>query len=200
MSEWHAIYFMFARRFKTAMITFVVTLLATITFDLTQAILIGVALSAIVFINNVANMDINMVDVDPDRLRERGLEVRGTCRHIRVAYLTGPLFFAATNNFNQAFARLDSLHVIILSMRAVTLIDVSGLEALASLHERMEKEDKILLLAGVQPEVQRQMERGGLTEAIGAEHFFWSADLAIQAAEERYPCPLCDEEVAPVTA
>lgn len=192
MNEWHAIFYIFARRFKTAMITFVITLLATITFDLTQAILIGFAISAVVFINNVANMQINIVDVDPAKLQERGLEVKGTCPHVRVAYLTGPLFFAATNNFNQAFASVDGIHVLVLSMRAVPFIDVSGLEALSSLHRRMAKDDKVLLLSGLQPDVLRQLERGGLVEEIGTDRLFWSADLAIQAAEQRYPCPICE--------
>lgn len=196
MNEWHSIYYIFARRFKTAMITFTITLLATITFDLTQAILIGFAISAIVFINNVANMNINIVDVDPEKLRARGFEVKGECPHIRVAYLTGPLFFAATNNFNQAFASVDHIHVLVLSMRAVPFIDVSGLEVLSTLHEKMEREGKILLLSGLQPDVLKQMERGGLVETVGEEHLFWSADLAIQAAEQRYHCSYCETDKA----
>jgi SulP family sulfate permease len=196
MSEWHSIYYIFARRFKTAMITFLITLLATITFDLTQAILIGVALSAIVFINQVANINITVSNVDPDKLRERGMDVKGDCPHVRVAYLTGPLFFAATNNFNETFARLDDTHVLVLSMRAVPLIDVSGLEVLTALHDRMAADGRILLLSGLQPDVQRQMERGGLMETIGKENVFWSADLAIQAAEQRFPCPTCAQNDA----
>ena len=35
------------------------------------------------------------------KLRKRGIQNAGTCRHVRVAYLTGPLFFAATSNFNE---------------------------------------------------------------------------------------------------
>jgi SulP family sulfate permease len=196
MNEWHAIFFIFARRFKTAMITFGITLLATISLDLTQAILIGSAISAAIFINNVANLDINLVDVDPQKMKDRGLEIKGNCPHVRVAYMTGPLFFAATNNFNQAFARLDHIHVLILSMRAVPLVDVSGMEALSSLHQRLIKDGKILLLAGVQTEVLRQLERSLLVQELGLENIFWSADLAIQAAEQRFPCPYCQSKPA----
>jgi SulP family sulfate permease len=115
---------------------------------------------------------------------------------VRVAYLTGPLFFAATNNFNETFARLEDTHVLVLSMRAVPLIDVSGLEVLSALHDRMAAGGRVLLLSGLQPDVQRQMERGGLLETIGPENVFWSADLAIQAAEQRFPCPFCVENAA----
>lgn len=191
MNEWHAIRFMFGKRFKTAMITFGVTLLATITLDLTQAIIIGAAISAAVFMNQVANMEISLQDVDPKKMAERGLEIRGDCRHVRVAYLNGPLFFAATNNFNQAFANLSDVHILILSMRAVPMIDISGLEVLAGLHEKMEGAGKVLMLSGVHSAVRRQMERSGLSEAIGGENFFWSADLAIVAAEQQHTCPYC---------
>ncbi len=191
MNEWHTIYFMFARRFKTAMITFSLTLLATIALDLTQAIIIGVALSAAVFINNIANLNVSIADVDPQKLRERGLDVKGGCQHVRVAYLTGPLFFAATNTFNQAFSKLDDVHTLILSMRAVPLIDVSGIEVLAGLFEKMHTSGKRLMFAGVQPDVMIQLERALLADRVGREQFYWGADQAILAAEKLGGCPFC---------
>ncbi len=45
----------------------------------------------------------------------------------------------------------------------------------------------------------RMFDRGGLTELIGAENIFWSADQAIVAAEA-LSCPYCQTEgqTAPV--
>ncbi|HXF64730.1 MAG TPA: SulP family inorganic anion transporter [Caldilineaceae bacterium] len=186
MNEWHAIRFIFHNRFKTGMITFVITLLATITLDLTQAILIGAAISAAVFINQIANLQVDIREVDVEKMRERGMPVETNCGAIRVAYLTGPLFFAATSNFNEAFAHEEDVQVLILSMRAVPTIDISGLEALASLHEQLAHAGKVLMLTGVQPNVMRMIERAGLDEQIGRENFFWSADRAILVAEQRY--------------
>ena len=77
MNEWESIHTIFSRRFKTAMITFGVTLLATITFDLTQAILIGVFLSGLVYLSQSASIDIEVQDVDPAKLRQRGVEAKG---------------------------------------------------------------------------------------------------------------------------
>ncbi|MBI1297471.1 STAS domain-containing protein [bacterium] len=192
MNEWPAIRFMFSRRFKTGIITFLVTLLATITLDLTQAILIGGVLSAVVFINNVANLKVEKLKVDLDRLRARGLVIEHNCPHVQVAYLSGPLFFASTNTFNEEFADLDGVHVQILSMRGVPLIDISGIEALLTLYEQMHKQGQVLMLAGTNPDVMKMIERSGLDTLIGRENFFWSADQAIVAAEERHPCPYCD--------
>ncbi|MEZ4664109.1 MAG: STAS domain-containing protein [Caldilineaceae bacterium] len=179
MNEWNAIRFIFGNRFKTGMITFFITLLATITLDLTQAIIIGAAISALIFINQVASLQIDVQGVDAQKLRERGLDLHGDGQQIRVAYLTGPLFFAATSSFNESFAHTDDLQTLILSMRAVPVIDVSGLEALTSLHEQLHQAGKTLMLSGVQPSVMLYLQRSKLYEAIGAENFFWSSDRAI---------------------
>lgn len=186
MNEWVAIRFLFRNRFKTGMVTFAITLLATITLDLTQAIVIGAAVSAAVFINQVANLQVEIREVDADKLRAQGMPIVTDCGAIRVAYLTGPLFFAATNTFNEAFAHEEDVQVLILSMRAVPMIDVSGLEALSSLHEQLAHTGKVLMLTGVQPSVMRNLERSQLVELIGRDNFFWSSDQAILVAEQRY--------------
>jgi SulP family sulfate permease len=186
MNEWHAIRFIFSNRFKTGIITFILTMLATVTLDLTQAILIGAAISAIIFINQVANLQIEVRQVDVERMRLRGMNVQTDCGAIRVAYLTGPLFFAATSNFNEAFAHEEDVQALILSMRAVPLIDISGLEVLATLHGQLQNLGKVLMLSGVQPGVMSMLERSHIADQIGRENFFWSADRAILAAERRF--------------
>src|SRR5258708_3931827 len=50
MNEWPEIRQIFGRRFKSAMFAFVSTLLATVALDLTQAIIIGVGVSAVFFL------------------------------------------------------------------------------------------------------------------------------------------------------
>lgn len=195
MNEWESIRYMFSHRFKTAMIAFTITLLATITLDLTQAILIGTFLSGAVFLNQIASMQIEVQEVDPDKLRQRGIENAGRCSHVRVAYLTGPLFFAATGQFNEAFARLDDIHALILSMRGVPLIDTSGLFALTHLYERLQKIGGTLMLTGLTPQVQQTLQRGGQIHEIGEQNVFWSSDQAIVEAERR-GCAYCSAEGA----
>jgi len=195
MNEWEAIRFMFKNRFKTGILTFGITLVATVALDLTQAILIGVMISSALFINQVARLTITVQKVDPEKMRGRGFAIRGNCPHVEVAYLTGPLFFAATGMFNEVFAHQEEVHVLILSMRAVPLIDLSGIEALAGLFEKMEHENQVLMLSGVQPGVMKMLHRSGLDKQIGEDHIFWSSEQAIVEAENRYPCPYCQESV-----
>jgi len=190
MNEWDAIKFIFGKRFKTDMIAFTITMLATIVLDLTQAILIGSFLAGAVFLNKIASIDIEVQEVDSEKLRQRGIENAGKCKHVRVAFLTGPLFFAATSQFNEAFQNLTDTHALILSMRGVSLVDTAGIEAIHRLHERLHKQGGTLMFAGVHDNARQMMERGDLVQTIGEENFFWSSDQAIVEAERR-GCKFC---------
>jgi sulfate permease, SulP family len=190
MNEWFAIQFMFGKRFKTDMIAFTITMLATVVLDLTQAILIGSFLAGAVFLNKIANVDIKVQEVDIERLKQKGIEIQGKCQHVRVAFITGPLFFAATGQFNESFANLKDTYALILSMRGVSLIDTAGLETIHRLRERLHKQNGILMFAGVNDGVKKMMSRGGLVKTIGEENFFWSSDQAIVEAEKR-GCVFC---------
>jgi len=190
MNEWDAINFIFGKRFKTDMVAFTVTMLATVVLDLTQAILIGSFLAGAVFLNKLASIDIDVQEVDVERLRQKGIETAGKCKHVKVAFLTGPLFFAAAGQFNEAFANLKETHALILSMRGVPLIDTAGIEAIQRLHERLHKQEGVLMFVGVHENAKQMMQRGGLVEVIGEDHFCWSRDPAIGAAEQR-GCKFC---------
>ena len=180
----------FGNRFKTDMIAFTVAFFATVILSLTNAILFGTFLMGAVFLNKSASIDINIQEVDVERLKQRGIETEGKCKHVRVAFLTGPLFFAATSQFSESFADLGDTHALILSMRGVPLVDSAGIEAIHKLHLRLKKNGGTLMFAGIHDNAKQMMERGGLVQVIGEENFFWSSDQAIVEAERR-GCPFC---------
>jgi SulP family sulfate permease len=133
--------------------------------------------------------------VDVERLRQRGIVTAGRCRHVQVAYLSGPLFFAATGVFTEALAHLGDTHALILSMRGVPLIDTSGMQVLMELQEKLAHHGGSLMVSGANEPVKRMLERGGLVAAIGPDRLFWSADQAIVAAEQ-LDCRHCAAEAA----
>jgi SulP family sulfate permease len=123
--------------------------------------------------------------VDVAALRARGITLSTECRGVSVAYVVGPLFFAAVGSFNEAFASLEGVRTLVLSLRGVPLVDTSGLQALLRLHERLESQGGHLLLAAVHPQVLANLERSGLLEALGDDALHASADQAILAADRR---------------
>jgi sulfate permease, SulP family len=192
MNEWNAIRFMFSHRFKTDMIMFGLTLLATVSLDLTQAILVGTFLAGAKFLNDIATLEIKITEVDTEKLRQRGIVTTQKCQQMRVAFMTGPLFFAATGHFNEAFANLKDTHALILSMRGVPLIDTTGLEAIHHLYKKIHAQGGTLMFSGVHEGVMNMLRRGDLVQNVGEHNFFWASDEAIVEAERR-GCVFCEK-------
>lgn len=183
MNEWENIKYIFHKKFKGAILKFLITMVATIVFDLTQAILIGVIFSSLLFIVKIANMDISISDVDEKRLDKKVIQ-GNNLDSIKVAYFTGPLFFATAEKFKNEILSIERSKVIILSMRGVPLIDTSALQALGEIIQELENRGCKIMLCGLQHQVEEIIDKSGFKEKIGANMIFWSADQAIKTAEE----------------
>lgn len=185
MNEWANIRYMFSRKFKSAISKFLITMVATVVFDLTQAIIIGVVFASIMFMVKISHMEISVHEVDEKRLNEKnGMVINKPLSHVRVVYFTGPIFFATVERLNKQLAELEEANVIILSMRGVPLIDTSGIQALEELFHQLQCRNCRLMLSGLQPQVQNMLKRSVLASKLGDDMIFWSADQAILAAQD----------------
>ncbi len=185
MNDWDEIRWLIRHRFKSSMAAFFVTMLATAAFDLTQAILLGMLLSMLLYVYRSSNIRVERNEADVSRLQARGHAIESVHPDISVAYITGPMFFAAAQAFRDAFADHRGDRVLILSMRGVPLIDVSGIRLIEELFEKQKSCGGELMLCAVQPNVKRVLDRSKLSAAIGEGNFFWSADQAILEANRR---------------
>ncbi len=195
MNEWHTIEFLFSHRLKGAVTAFLVTMLATVWLDLTQAILLGVALSTIIFLRQISDIRIERQEVDIQRMQAQGHTLDTACPLVHVYFISGPLFFGAANIFSETVAGSGPSKVAILSMRGVPLIDVMGVQALEEVLERQRSRGGDLYLSSVQPGVRHVLDRTAFTAKLGENHYFWRADQAILEAERRQagqPCAFCD--------
>ncbi len=180
MNEWHAIRFYFQRRLKHAIAAFVITLLATVLLDLTQAIVIGFGISTLIFMAQMSDLHIGRQTADVERMAAAGHNFVHPQRTIVVYYISGPLFFAAARKLIEEIEKHDPpSSTLILSMRGVPLVDATGVEVLRELLKRQREGGGELLLAAVQPRVDGLLERMGFMDEIGCEHVFWSSDRAI---------------------
>ena len=69
-------------------------------------------------------------------------------------------------------------------MRHVPLIDAAGLHALEILHERLSKQQTVLILSGVRPEVQSHIVKASLNRLIGNENIVDHINKAIIRASQ----------------
>ena len=69
MNDWEGIRYIFRRKFKSGISQFLITMLATVVFDLTVAILLGVVYSAILYMAKSSHIHVNFSDIDANKLR-----------------------------------------------------------------------------------------------------------------------------------
>ncbi len=184
MNDWENIKFIFSNNFKTGMAKFFITMGATIVLDLTQAIIIGVSFAAILIVVRMTDIEINTANVDGAKLKQMGIDDTEAFNKIKVVYLTGTIFFAVTEKIKNKLNNIDGAKVIILSMRGVPVIDLSGIQAMLELVEELEEEGIKVMLTSVQPKVESKLRQGGLIDIIGEDHIFQSAEFAILEAGE----------------
>jgi SulP family sulfate permease len=104
-----------------------------------------------------------------------------------VVYISGSLYFGATGQLVSRLEDLERSKVLILSMRGVPMIDVSGLHALEHLWQHQLKKGGLVYFTGLTPQVRRMFERAGLVDLFGEDKFRWSADQAILKAFDVKP-------------
>ena len=187
MNDWANIRFIFGHKFKSGIVKFLITMGATVVLDLTQAIVIGVGASIILILFKLTDIDITVSDIEKDRLEEIGINLPKVSGKVRVAYLTGAIFFAVVDKLVKKLSEQEGVtEGLILSMRGVPVIDLSGIQALIERVEELESHGTEVYLTSVQPKVLEEMRKGGLVDMIGEEYIFQSAEQAIVIAQQEH--------------
>ena len=126
MNEWHSIKTIFKKKQYTAIAKFAITMIATVVFDLTVAIIIGIVFSIFVYLFSI-------------RFKPQRLKIEDTVDENQVILTPkGALFFANTKKLEKAIldASRDNKRVI-LSVKNVCYIDTSAIELLTELKEQI---------------------------------------------------------------
>ena len=180
MNEWSTIKSIFGKKLKTAIFQFLITMAATVVFDLTKAILIGVVFSLIMFVVKVSDMQVTVADVDPEKLDMNNVDPE-KLKYTSVVYITGPLYFGTCSKLEDKVSSLGDSYNIIFSMRGVTVADISGIEALHEYCERLISQGRMIYFSCVQPPVMDLFERTGLkADRFKHNMFFWSTDKVFE--------------------
>lgn len=183
MNEWQEIKGFFTKKIKTNLSQFLITMLATVIFDLTVAIIIGVFVSIVLFVINSSELDIEVSNIEPNRV---GKELNYHHQDTKVVYLAGPLFFANQEQLSLEIEKfVNDTGYIILSMRGVSLIDESGIRELTNIHSLCQNNKIQLLFAGVQKNVKSQMQRYQFIDIVGYDSFCWDVIAALDRIEKQ---------------
>ncbi len=185
MNDWVVIKDIFSRKIKTAIFQYLITMVVTFAVDLTTAVLAGIGFSVLMFIVKISDMQISVSHIERNKLpdKEKYCDIFD---RTGVVYITGPLFFGTASNLEEKLPNKTSKEVIIVSMRGVTMADVSGIQAMMELCKKLHEDNVKLYFSCVHDNVLEMFKRCGLTEIVGEDAFFWSTDKALEHISEQY--------------
>ena len=179
MNEWETIRYIFRRKFKGASLKFIVTMIATIVFDLTVAILIGILVSLILLVNRLSRIEINYDKVRPERMTKRDSVISDIHKNSIVAYISGAMIFANSKEIADMEQEISGKSSVIFSMRGVSYMDISGAQGFMELIEALKKKGILVYICAQSNAVDIMMKRSGIYDLVGVDNFYWSVEHAL---------------------
>lgn len=187
MSGWRTFAHMLKKAPKSDIAVLVITLVLTVFFDLVVAIEFGMVLAAFLFLKRMSDVAAVRQWVDKDSLDDTELSENTDLKYVpsnTVVYeIFGSLFFGAANDFlNFTHEEGKNKNVLILRMRNVPAMDISGLEALEETLEICQKRGMTLILSHVNKQPYHVMEKAGFVEKVGQENLCKNIDASLKRA------------------
>lgn len=178
----------------------VTTFLLTVFVNLTIAVPIGLLLAMVSFVRRISGV-LDVQNIKPDKFangRMKGDKAEYSCPKIASFTVHGPLFFGAADRFESTLSR--SIHkrpnVLILKMRHVSMIDVTGEANLSTFVKSFIKKKGTVLITELHEDPLEILKRSGLYDIIGSENFFDDTTDAINHALQLInvkKCPYCNK-------
>jgi SulP family sulfate permease len=163
------------RSTRSDALTFVVTAVITVWFDLIEAVEIGIVVAAFFALRAVARRS-SVVREDLPGSHRPGDD------QIALLRLDGAMFFGAAERISNAIADADHPHtsVVIIRMSQLGMLDATGAHTLAQICTELEARGITVIIKGVQPEHMNLLTNVGVIDSLRHEnHLLDSLDDAI---------------------
>ncbi|MGM8213244.1 SulP family inorganic anion transporter [Virgibacillus sp. W0430] len=175
MSEYKSFWHILKLRTGDSLVL-VTTFLLTVFVNLTVAVPIGLLLAMLSFIKRISGL-VEVENIIPDKFVHNKTQNGVTdyrCPKIASYTVHGPLFFGAADRFETMITRSINKRpaLLILKMRHVSLIDITGEANLSALVEDFQNKNGVVLIAELHEEPLKMLKKTGLYNKIGANHFF----------------------------
>ena len=179
MNDWKEIRYIFSHHFKGAAAKYLITMAATILFDLTTAILLGVVTGLVLLVSRLSHREIKYEKLDMSRIKNADERLNNNYENTSVAYLTGTIIFANTQNIEEILVKMQEFDTVLLSMRGVSYMDISGAITFMQVLAELQKQGKKIFLCGVPNSTMMMLKRSGIYDMIGENNFYWSVERAL---------------------
>ena len=152
MNEWDSIKEMFSKKYYTAIAKFFITMISTIVFDLTIAIIIGIVFSIIVYLIRVKFKPTKTSVTHMDTYTGKEIAVNGS------------IFFGNAAKLEKYILSNKEANRISLSLENVICIDTSGIEMLTELKHTLNSQGKELIIHTPNAKIADLMQKTGICE------------------------------------
>lgn len=157
---------------RAAYILFFITFSLTILVDLVVAVNIGVILSTLHFIGQMAKA----VEV---RKEEHSRDAAALPDNVLMFIVNGPFFFGAMEKFETTLADINTQpRAVVLRMRWVPYIDITGILTLERVISGLQKRGIRVIVTGANEQVRASLERSGIVTLLGEGNFIREFDDA----------------------
>lgn len=171
-----------------------ITFALTVLVDLTVAIEVGVVFAAVLFMHRMSEA----VEVQA-HLHLVEEDVSDTTPHefvpmqefelppgVAASLIRGPFFFGVAMRLGETLDRIGATpKVLIVRMRAVPIIDATGVSALQTMIDRCERNGTKVIVTALQPQPERILgDMGVLTRITRAPDFASAIDIAREMVKE----------------
>ena len=174
------------------------TFAATLLLELEFAILVGVVLSLLVYLNRTSRPSMRSLVPDPRHAtRKMAVLEKGLveCPQLKILRIEGSIYFGAVNHVDTHFDTLrktspDKKHLLLMA-KSINFVDVAGAELLAHEAEQRRKMGGQLYLYSLRQPVRNMLERGGYIDQIGQGNIFAGKHEAISGVFARLDRSIC---------
>ncbi len=186
------------RTSRSEALTLAVTFIATLSIRLEAAILIGVLVSLLVYLNRTTHPRLTRVLPDPAAGRRFDTVADGTplCPQLDILRIDGSLFFGAVEHVRDeleaARAQRPDIRHLLLVGSAINFVDASGADLLEQEARALRAVGVTLYLCNLKPPVRDVLKRGGQLNVIGHENVFETKDEAIRSIYARLDVATCN--------
>ncbi|OBC14724.1 MFS transporter [Mycobacterium sp. 852013-50091_SCH5140682] len=166
------------RSTRSDALTFVLTAVVTVCFDLIEAVEIGIVVAAFFALRSIARRSSVVREELP------GPALPGD-DEIALLRLDGAMFFGAAERISQAIVDGEHPHtsVVIIRMSQLGMLDATGAHTLAEIASELEARGVTVIIKGVRPEHAELLTNVGVFESLRHEnHLLDSLDDAIDHA------------------
>ena len=146
----------------------VITMLLTVFVDLIVAVNIGVILATLQFVRRMASSVEVLQQTDSDLGAElAALGMNKVPAGVLVYAIDGPFFFGAVENFERAMlATHTDPRVLLLRLRRVPFMDITGLQTLEEVIETMQRRGVRVLLSEANERVKDKLTAAGILDLL----------------------------------